>query len=140
MSICAPCRKLKPVSFCNDTGDEETNNFNGITVPDGESGTYNVYFKSLATGAIYLIEAVVVCEGEDPVCILTLEFVGENFPLATDTGYEMWFNQPNDPIEERVDVTIDGVTADCFVFTGTSVYSLTNDVNETYVNQTLKIA
>lgn len=140
MSICAPCKKLKVVSFCNDTGGVETNNFAGIIVPDGQSGTYNVYFKSLATGAIYMTTATTVCQGEPITCVMVIEFVGYNFPLAPGIGYEMWFNLPDDPIEERIDVTIDGVTAECFVFTGTSVYNIADSATESYLNQTLKIA
>lgn len=125
MSICSPCTKLKSISLCTDS------------VIIGEVGTENaayiVYFKSLATGAIYSYPVTSNSNG-----ILTLQFV-EGFPLATGQAYELWVNQSGDAIETQENLIIGATTATCYTISATMVYNMYYDEFMNFDSQTLEV-
>lgn len=127
MSLCAPCTKLKQISLCTDSliiGTVSVYNFN---VP------YIVYFKSLATGAIYSYAVTSDSNG-----LLTLIFT-DGFPLATGTGYELWVNQAGDSIDTQEDLTIGATTATCYTLFATPVYNIYYNLNMNFDSQTLEV-
>ncbi len=126
MSICAPCTALKTISLCTDSlviG----------TVPLANT-PYVVYFKNLATGAIYSYHITSDASGD-----ITLQFI-DGFPLADGLLYEMWANVSGSPIEDKVNITIGAETHTCYNLKGNNVFDAYYSVNENYSSQTLAIA
>ena len=127
MSICSPCTKLKKISLCTDSLIIGTVGIYLFSLP------HVVYFKSLATGAIYAYHVT-----SDDNGLLTLAFP-DGFPLADGTGYEMWVNQAGDSIEDQNDLTIGATTAVCYTVSATKVYDMYYDLNVNFDSQTLEV-
>lgn len=125
MSLCAPCTKLKQISLCTDS----------IVIGDvsEESAPYIVYFKSLATGAIYSYPVTADANG-----VLRLQFT-DGFPLASGQLYELWVNQAGDSIDTQKPLTIGATTADCYTLSATTIYNMYYDVFANYDEQTLEV-
>ncbi len=126
MSLCSQCRKLKSISLCTDSliiG----------TVADANS-PYIVYFKSLATGKIFSYAVTSNSSG-----LITLTF-SSAFPLATQTGYEMWVNKAGDSIDDTEDLTIGAVTDTCYQLSANMVWDMYYEEYENFDSQTLEIA
>lgn len=125
MSICAPCKQLKQISLCTDSlviG----------TVAD-ENTAYIVYFKSLATGAIYSRPVTSDSNG-----VITIQFT-DGFPLASGTGYELWVNKAGDSVEDTVNLTIGATTATCYTLSASTVFNMYYDEFMNYDSQTLEV-
>jgi hypothetical protein len=125
MSICSPCTQLKQISLCTDSLI--------IGTVSEENTAYLVYFKSLATGALYKYSVT-----SDSNTILTLQFT-DGFPLASGTGYEMWVNLSGDSIEDKLDLTVGATTATCYTLSAQTVYDVYYDVFTNYDSQTLEV-
>lgn len=126
MSICAPCTALKIITLCTD--------FLVIGQAPLANTPYVVYFKSLATGAIYSYQST-----SDASAIITLEFT-DGFPLADGMMYEMWINVAGDSIETKKNLIISGETHTCYNLLGEKVYDMYYSEFENFSSQTLEIA
>ncbi len=127
MSICVKCTQLKQISLCTDSliiGSVSAYNFNV---------SYRVYFKSLATGAVYSYPVTSNNTG-----LLTLTFIA-GFPLSTGQAYELWVNQTGDSIDTQEDLTIGTTTALCYTLSATMVYDIFYDENVNFDSQTLEV-
>jgi hypothetical protein len=123
MSICTPCKAVKPVSICT------TNLIIGTVA--GLNTTYNIFFRSLANG--FLVKYTVTSDGAG---LLVLS-PNDGLVLACNHTYEMYVNTSTSA-STGANLTIGTVTATCFnvkfeqVNDDDSIYS--------YINQTFEIA
>jgi len=127
MSLCVKCTQLKTISLCTDSLVIGTILY-GFGIP------YVVYFKCLATGAIYSYNATADSNG---LITLTLP---DGFPLATGLAYEMWVNEAGDSIDTQLDLTIGATTATCYTLQATIIFDMYYDENVNFDSQTLEIA
>lgn len=125
MSLCSQCTQLKQISLCTDSI------IIGTVV--NENAPYIVYFKSLATGAIYSYPVTANANG-----VLTLQFV-DGFPLSTGQAYELWVNEAGDSIDTQDNLTIGATTATCYTLSATMVFNMYYDVFTNFDSQTLEV-
>lgn len=126
MSLCSHCTKLKAVSLCTDSLI--------VGTVGSTNAPYIVYFKSLATGKLFMYAVTSDANG-----LLTLQFT-DGFPLATLTGYELWVNKAGDSIDDVENLTIGATTDTCYSLHGVMIYNMYYDENVNYNTQTLEIA
>lgn len=126
MGLCEKCTQLKPINLCTDSV---------IIGSVAEFNTsYIVFFKSLATGALYSYPVT-----SNSVGLLTLLFV-EGFPLASGTGYELWVNKASsNSIAHKENLTIGTTVKTCYNISATTVYNMYYDENVNYDSQTLEV-
>lgn len=126
MSLCNPCKTLKNISLCTDS----------IVIGTVEelNTAYNLYFKSLATSKVYVYP---VTSNGAGLITLTLP---DGFPLATNTGFEMWVNLSTDSPMIQQDLTIGSYTESCYNLSAERIYNLYYGSNQNFTSQTLETA